>query len=384
MFWSEPFGTGVVFRNPDAFRFLILIPIFLTVSVFWFLARKKAFQDGWLKMHIKGSFVPGVFGIILHTAAVCLALVFITAALAKPERKLVSNEPEYGGIRMAFLLDTSLSMKRAEDLKPNRLAAAKKVIADFVLSTLLDPEMKGRYKFALIPFAGGAYPFFAPFTASQDEFLAILEEVDEKTVNIPGTSLYSALKAYEELLFMYGDQNPDTLEMAMLISDGGKEEQSAEELGLVLKTASFLRDGFHGNIIINTVGIGKVVVNEYGERSSEAVELIIRDDAGNFVDFYREESDKPPYLSRLDEEILVKVAGIGGGQYYHFSEEKETLANFKKTVLKHRKFKGNVPINRYESVRAWFLFPALALIYVLFGYGKWMSRIVHAFRFKFC
>ena len=128
-------------------------------------------------------------------------------------------------------------------------------------------------------------------------------------------------------------------------------------------------------VIVNTVGVGKVLIKGNNERVSEPVELIIRDDAGNFIDFYREKPNESPYKSRLDEKILMDVASLGRGRYYHFSSEKEMAANFKETDLKHRKFKGNIAVSGFEPARTWFLFPAFALFYFVFGYHEWIFRM---------
>jgi len=374
MLWNAPFGIEIIFKNPSAFWFLFLVPFFWVLACFWFWARGKALRDPWIKMHLDGSFLPGVFRVITRSLIASLALTLIILVLAKPEKKVISNMPEYGGIRITFLFDSSLSMKRAEDLKPNRLVAAKKIIADFIKLSLRDPELKGRYKFSVIPFAGGAIPFFMPFTASAGEFLSALEEVDERTVAVPGTSLYAALAAYEELLFRYPAPDAETVDVAVLISDGGKEEQKAEEVNLVRRIMDILGKG-KNKVIVNTVGVGKVLIKGNNERVSEPVELIIRDDAGNFIDFYREKPNESPYKSRLDEKILMDVASLGRGRYYHFSSEKEMAANFKETVLKHRKFKGNIAVSGFEPARTWFLFPAFALFYFVFGYHEWIFRM---------
>lgn len=330
-------------------------------------------------MHLSGSLIPGIFRVSLHSLAVSLVITLIILVLAKPERKLVPSIPDYGGIRISFLYDVSLSMRYAEDLGPNRLVVSKKVVEDFIRMTLRDPELKGFYKFAMIPFAGGAYPFFAPFTSSADEFLAVLQEVDEKTVRVPGTSLYAALRAYDELLFRYRAEDPNTVDLAILISDGGKEEQNAEEVFRLKRIIKFLRED-NQNLIINTVGIGRVSVGGRGERVSEPVELVIRDGAGNFVDFYRENPNEPPYTSRLDEKVLEDIAGLGGGKYYHFADGKKMAANFKEIVLRHRKLGGYISKTSYESVRNWFLLPAFAMLYFLFGYHGWIFVLLSRFK----
>jgi len=314
----------------------------------------------------------------------------VVAANAIPERKFVDKEKVYGQLRLTFIFDVSLSMVRAEDVKPNRMRAAKDMIIGFVDMLMHDQEIQGRYQLALIPFAGTAQPLFSTFTISREEFLANVEDINERTISRQGTSVLAALLAYRSLLSLHPARE-GTTDIAILISDGGQEEGREGEKNFFPGVINDIREIIRTNTIkgtripfwhftISTIGIGKVEVDEKGKRMAKPTELIIRDGAGNFLDFYREDlknSQSPALKSRLDEETLMEIARLGGGSYYHFSDA-ETLANaFRKLILAHRILVDEISTFRYEPILPWFLVPAFILWYVLFGFGDWIKKIIH-------
>ena len=63
----------------------------------------------------------------------CLVLVFVVLALARPQKSDTWSNRTTEGIDIVMSIDISSSML-AEDLKPNRLEAAKKVATEFVSS----------------------------------------------------------------------------------------------------------------------------------------------------------------------------------------------------------------------------------------------------------
>jgi Ca-activated chloride channel family protein len=74
---------------------------------------------------------------LLPTVVYSLAVVCLVAALARPQLENVTVEQKTEGIDIVISMDISSSM-RAEDLKPNRLEAARQVALDFVDGRLSD------------------------------------------------------------------------------------------------------------------------------------------------------------------------------------------------------------------------------------------------------
>ena len=299
-------------------------------------------------------------------------------------------------VRVTFLLDSSLSMIWGEDVEPNRLAAAKSMIENFVNALWFDVKLKGSYAMALILFAGAAQPFYLPFTTSREQIVSNLEQINQHTVRKKGTSVWAALRAYDDLLLSRPAAEKGTLDLAILISDGGKEEGKGTEQLLLPQLMKELLDPYRTAVVfsdtrmiirsdaavrkvmVNTVGVGKVAIDNMGNQVSVPVPLIIRDKAGNFLDYYREDEHNPKsavLASRLDENILKDIARMGGGSYMHFSQEGKLLQELKALVLHYRQETGKVPEIRYDALRMWFLVPAMLLCCILFGYAEPYARI---------
>ncbi|OGZ98983.1 MAG: hypothetical protein A3C07_03845 [Candidatus Sungbacteria bacterium RIFCSPHIGHO2_02_FULL_47_11] len=364
-FWAV---FDVVFRRPELLWFCVLFVVGIPAFFFW--KRKVVLQtleDPWIRMHLPNAKLPSslrYFFIAIGFGLLCSLLV---AVIAEPERRLIHKEPVYGHIRVAFVLDTSLSMVRAEDVLPNRLAGAKEVIKRFVDKLWYAEDTKGHYSISLVPFAGGAVSLYLPFTTSRESFLESLENVDGQTITTAGTSLLAALNGYGELLRKYPARDKETVDIAILISDGGKEEGigvERNEIGQEIKS-------LQGTVRIYTIGVGTVQVVG-GKRIPQPVKLVIRGDDGSF-DYMRRvqgNANSPPLVSSLDEDILQVVARMGGGEYAFFENKENLFGVFQDIILKNRKLIDYADRTLYVSAVKEFLIPAIILAFFLFGYVR--------------
>lgn len=399
--WGSPMIRDITFGNSERFwpavvlLLLFLIPVFLE----W-RKRNKILESPWHKLHRETSRIPTKSRRFGWWTVFVAAIMLCIAAYANPERVKMSVKRVFEQIRVTIILDISRSMKKAEDVEPNRLEAAKAVIRLFLQMLEHDEELSGRYELALIPFSGAALPYYLPFTTSRDEFLSHLEFLDVETITKRGSSLQAALLAYNELLFANPLRNPQTADLGILISDGGKEEAKSER-ALLPQTVASLRNPYlaprfsvsgertivrketsQRNVTLYTVGVGKVEIDAGGKRVAKPVLLKNRDKAGNFMGYQHMDETNPASpveASTLDEQILVELARLGGGEYRHFADRETVLREFKAFILKHRKEADPISLPpQYESLRAWFLVPSFIMFYFLFGYGGWLLRSAQA------
>lgn len=365
----------VAFRFPE--RFLWLIPVF-AVLIALFVRKIKKTQtvcsDPWLSMHLSFARIPGWKHMLAPWMFFAAACALLIGVYAEPERRVIVKEPIYGDVRATFLFDASRSMRHAYDVAPNRLLAAKEVVKKFTALLWKDPELTGHYSLALVPFAEGVISMYLPFTTSRSEFVWALENINERTVTNQGTSLATALFGYSELLSKRPPASQNTVDLAFLISDGGKGEGVKEEIPL----REIVQRKLPSNVFIVTVGIGKVTIVHRGEglpplRKTEPVSLIVKDDDGNFVDYLREKESDPQssiLTSELDEDSLRRLAHTED-DYYLFTDEKVLMDAFKQSILKYRKHVSDTERVHYEPVLAWFLVPAFVLLYCALGLYKW-------------
>lgn len=386
MIWNVLQSVDIVFRYPYRMGACALLLVIAVLA--WRESREctRALENPWVRLHIlllRGHprWVRVSWGIGL-----CVAVILTAGAFAVPEKRVSMEEPVYGGLRLTFKFDSSRSMEYAGDVKPNRSRAAKNTIITLVDMLAHDTLLRGKYSLALIPFAGAAQPFFLPFTKSREEFVAALEEINERTITRQGTSVLSALNAYRELLWREPPRE-ETVDVAILISDGGKEDGVESERNFIpaaIKdiqhlTQKKMREGVPPwKVVLYTVGMGKIRIDAEGRRIAEPVELVVRDGFGN-KEWYRQDPRNPhsPVLkSRLDEDVLKEVARLGGGEYYHFTDQAKIVEKFRALVLTHRRVTDRIASVRYEPVMSWFLVPAFVLWYFVFGFGGWLVRIV--------
>ncbi len=122
---------GVTFAQPYFLWLLVLIPLMIFFYFFYLMKKSSQIRYSGLSLFrgIKPTFRQRLFSLpfILKTIAFALAIV----ALARPQSFSSGQNVTTEGIDIMMALDISSSML-AEDLKPNRIEAAKKVAEDFI------------------------------------------------------------------------------------------------------------------------------------------------------------------------------------------------------------------------------------------------------------
>ena len=122
---------GIYFANPDYLWLLLSLPLL----VGWYVFTRKKSQAVLKISSLNGFRAKSSFLAQLQPALFVLrilSLVLIVMALARPQTMDVSTRTRTNkGIDIVMAIDISSSML-AQDLKPNRLAALKRVAASFV------------------------------------------------------------------------------------------------------------------------------------------------------------------------------------------------------------------------------------------------------------
>lgn len=171
---------GIYFANPDYLWLFLVIP----VVVFWhMLTWKKAQAE--LKM-------PSLSGFQQHSSFWSLvrpllfvsrifALGFIILAIARPQTVDISSRTKTNkGIDIVMAIDVSSSML-AQDLKPDRLSALKRVASAFVDDRLSD-------RIGLVVYAGESYTK-TPITSDKGIVKGALREISYQGLIEDGTAI---------------------------------------------------------------------------------------------------------------------------------------------------------------------------------------------------
>jgi Ca-activated chloride channel family protein len=122
---------GVTFANPQLFWLMLLVPAMLTYYIFVVRKRRaraqfsstNAFTFYKPTLRQRFSFLPLLLRII--------GVIALIIALARPQTSSSGQDVRTEGISICIALDISGSML-AEDFKPNRIEAVKKIAIDFI------------------------------------------------------------------------------------------------------------------------------------------------------------------------------------------------------------------------------------------------------------
>jgi Ca-activated chloride channel family protein len=231
-----------------------------------------------------------------------LALSAAIIMLARPQFGSRIEEVKKQGVEVIIALDVSNSML-AEDIQPNRLTRAKQAISRLVDNLEND-------KIGLIVFAGDAYTQI-PVTTDYVSAKMFLSTINPDMVPKQGTAIGAAI-GLASRSFTPGEGKSKAM---IIITDGeNHEDDPVSEAEEASKTG----------IVIHTIGIG----------STEGVPVPVG--TGGRRD-YLKDTDGSTVITKLDEEILKKIAISAGGNYIRASSSNIGLDEIFSDIKKMKK-----------------------------------------------
>ncbi|HET6243662.1 MAG: VWA domain-containing protein [Bacteroidetes bacterium] len=292
--------------NPEFLYLLLVIPIVITW--YWFkntrstaeikisgISKLKA-----IKRDYKVMFRHSLF--VLRLAAVILLII----ALARPQTRSSWKNATAEGIDIIISLDVSGSMM-AEDFKPNRLEAAKKIAVDFISGRKND-------RLGLTIFSGESFTQ-CPLTTDHAVVKNLMMEVQNGMIK-DGTAIGMGLASAVNRL----KESEATSKVVILLTDG------VNNVGAVAPiTAGEIAREF--GVRVYTVGIGTKGKAPFPVKTPFGIQ------------YQYEETD-------VDEPTLTKIAAITGGKYYRATDnqslkeiyrEIDLLEKSKIDVVEYRK-----------------------------------------------
>jgi Ca-activated chloride channel family protein len=218
----------------------------------------------------------------------------------------------------------------AEDIKPNRLEKAK-----YQISNLIN-KLRGD-RIGLIIFAGQAYVQI-PLTTDYSAANLFLSAVDVNSVPTQGTAIAAALN-----LATASFDTLSTQKVIIAITDGEDHEGDVQKA---------VESAIERDIKIYTIGLG----------SQAGVPIPVYSNRNQLVGFKKDGSGNT-VLTRLDEEVLKKIAYDGNGNYYRGTNYEDYLDKIytELSELEQTEF-GVKKVTDYEDRFYYFLIPALILL----------------------
>ena len=327
---TSPVVQALRFAHPDLLWLLLLVPVVWALVLLAWRSRRRARQT-WAG-NLFDRLAPGAAGSRerLRLVLYLIGYACVVLAMARPlwggEMVMMKRR----GIDVLVALDASNSML-AEDMRPNRLAAAKRAIAELV-------QRMGGDRLGLITFAGDAYTI-CPLTLDHGTVLLLLESINPSSVSLPGTNLEEAI-ARARASFVHGEKKHKAL---VIVTDGestvGEPEREAQKAA-------------DEGILVYTIGIG----------SPDGVPIPERDESGN-VEGYKRDRSGHVVNSRLDETTLQRIAEITDGRYFRATPQALELGQVfdELQAIEKKELEGQLATS-YEERYQWPLGLAVLLL----------------------
>lgn len=333
------------FAHPYLLYLLALIPFCILAFSFYLIWRRKALNR-YGNLTVIRQLMPeySTGKLVFKFILLMIAFAFLIVAIADPQTGSKLEKVHRKGIDIMIALDVSNSML-AQDIKPNRLERSKQAI-----SKMLD-NLEGD-RIGIVVFAGKAYtqlPITTDYTAAK----LFLSTISTNSVPVQGTAIADAIDLASKS-FNQTERN----KVIVIITDGEDHEGEAVE-----KAEAVAKSG----ITIYTIGMGLP--------DGAPIPIIIN----NIQTGYKTNKDGSTIISRLDEDILQKIAAAGNGLYVRANNSEAGL----KTVLDdlNKIQKSDIETRQFSAYEDRFqYFIALALIFLildLFIFDKknqWFDR----------
>ena len=315
-------------------NYLYLLPIVFIMALAYFVFYRN--RQNAIKKFVQAELMDSIVASVskrkqkIKAAFIITALLFIIFSLVQPKWGYHWEDVERRGIDLVVAVDTSRSML-ADDIKPNRLQAAKREISDLI--KVIDGDRVG-----LVAFAGTAF-LQCPLTLDYGAFNLFLDDINTSLIPVGGTSFGEAIKK-SMLAFSSKLKKHKAI---VLITDGEDHQGNAMEMAKAAKEQG---------IVIYTVGVGKKEGAYIKLKDGKGNETLLKDREGKVV------------KSRLDEILLNKIALETGGAYTPAYGIQWGLANIYTNIIANMEEKqlGGRKIKLYENRFQIPLFIALILI----------------------
>jgi len=318
------------FANPEYLYLLLLLPVAIVMFIINQIIRRNSLKKLGESVLID-KLIPELSKArpVVKFIFILLGLSAVIIVLARPQFGSRLEEVKKQGVEVIIALDVSNSML-AEDIQPNRLTRAKQAISKLVDNLEND-------KIGLIVFAGDAYTQI-PVTTDYISAKMFLSTINPDMVPKQGTAIGAAINLAERS-FSPGEGKSKAL---IIITDGENHEDDP---------VSEAEEAAKAGIVIHTIGIG----------SSEGVPVPVI--TGVRRD-YLKGPDGATVITRLDEEILKKIAVSAGGNYVRASSSSIGLDEIFSDIRKMKK--DELESTMYTEYNDQFqIFAALALFFLI-------------------
>ena len=264
------------------FYILLIIPIMI-IGFLFLKTWKKNIQKKYISENLLQFLSPNIsnFKPRIKLLFLILFILFSTIALVNPkigtELKTVKRE----GVDIVFALYVSKSML-AEDIAPNRLEKAKRIVSE-IINTLNNDRV------GVIAYAATALPIL-PITDDYSTAKTFLQSLNTDMLSSQGTAIIQSINLAQK----FYDDEDQTNRVLCILSDGEDHEVERQNL---LELAE------QSGITIITIGLGSV----------KGAPIPIKEN--NIVKSYKKDENGDVVVTKLNTQLLNTIANSSSGIY---------------------------------------------------------------------
>jgi len=321
------------FERPEYLYWLIIIPVLVLIYIMFRIGQKKRFER-FAQIGMRDYLVPTYSTRRANFKFVIFLLMIssVILALANLQSGSKMEEVKREGIDLYLAIDVSNSMN-AEDIVPSRLERSKQAINKLI------SELRGD-RIGMIVFADKAFVQL-PITTDYSAAKMFLSTINTSLVASQGTAIAEAIN-----LAVKSFADEEHSKAIVIISDGEDHENDA-----AVKAA---QEAAKQGIRIYTIGMGLPdgapipEYNQYGHQTG-----------------YRKDRQGNTIITKLDEQMLQKIAAAGNGIYVRASNSNVGLEKIYDDIEKLDKAEIEAKVfTDYEDQFQWFVGAAIILLLI--------------------
>ena len=275
-----------------------------------------------------------------------LISLFISIGLVNPKIGTQLKTVKREGVDIVFAIDVSKSML-AEDVAPNRLEKAKRLVSQIINQLSSD-------RVGVIAYAATALPIL-PITNDYSTAKMFLQSLNTEMLSSQGTAILESIKLAKDY---YDDEN-QTNRVLCILSDGEDHELENQNISEIVEATG---------ITIFTIGIGTV----------KGAPIPIK--LNNIVQSYKKDSEGEVVITKLVPKLLEGLASSSSGIYIEGKNTEEVVEIIieKLKEMDKQEFESKQFV-AYKDQFQWFI--AIGLIFLcleLFVFDKktfWVKKL---------
>ena len=282
----------------------------------------------------------------LKLVLLILVFTFLSISLVNPKIGTQLKTVKREGVDIVFAIDVSKSML-AEDIAPNRLEKAKRLVSQTINELNSD-------RVGIIAYAASALPLL-PITTDYSTAKMFLQSLNSDILSSQGTAIIEAVKLAKDY---YDDEN-QTNRVLCILSDGEDHEFENQDIPSIVEDMG---------ITIFTIGLGSIKGAPIPIKSNGVIES------------YKKNSEGDVVITKLVPELLQNIALSSNGIYISGGNTEEVVDEIIEKLKEMDKMEfESKQFVAYKDQFQWFLgFALFFLCLELFVFEKktlWVEKL---------